>query len=231
VSGRLPLPKIWGSDPAAPPGGCIRAAAQGERAARQRSGSVAPGICTCVGYGCRVGSVAGDGRRIRSDLGDGWLDSVENRSVGEQPVKVRGQVRMAGSHKSSGPRGRVRWDRTRPRWPVIILRSPKGWTGPAEVDGVKVTRNWRSHQVPLSGVREKSRAPASAGKLAAVHHPEELFDERGLPRLAGGLHPHQATRHVRHLGGVCHGQRLPDGEAQQVARGSSASVRGTTRTA
>ncbi len=37
---------------------------------------------------------------------------------------------------------------------MIILRSPKGWTGPAEVDGVKVTGTWRSHQVPLSGVRE-----------------------------------------------------------------------------
>ena len=47
-----------------------------------------------------------------------------------------------------------RWDRTRPRWPMIILRSPKGWTGPAEVDGVKVTGTWRSHQVPLSAVRE-----------------------------------------------------------------------------
>ena len=43
------------------------------------------GFCTCVGYVCLAGDVAGDGRRIRSDLGDGWLDSVENRSVGETP--------------------------------------------------------------------------------------------------------------------------------------------------
>ena len=42
----------------------------------------------------------------------------------------------------------------RPRWPMIILRSPKGWTGPTQVDGTQVVGTWRSHQVPLSGVRE-----------------------------------------------------------------------------
>jgi len=41
----------------------------------------------------------------------------------------------------------------RPRWPMIVLRTPKGWTGPAEVDGLPVEGTWRSHQVPLSGVR------------------------------------------------------------------------------
>ena len=48
------------------------------------------GFCTCVGYVCLADDVVGDGRRIRSDLGDGWLDSVENRSVGETPVKACG---------------------------------------------------------------------------------------------------------------------------------------------
>src|SRR4051812_32078822 len=46
------------------------------------------------------------------------------------------------------------WDGARPRWPLIVLRTPKGWTGPESVDGVRVTGSWRSHQVPLSGVRE-----------------------------------------------------------------------------
>jgi hypothetical protein len=58
---------------------------RGERAACQRSGSVAHGILYLCGYVCRVDDVAGDGLRIRSDLGDGWLDSVENRSVAVQP--------------------------------------------------------------------------------------------------------------------------------------------------
>src|SRR5690606_24416288 len=43
----------------------------------------------------------------------------------------------------------------RPRWPMIVLRTPKGWTGPAEVDGVPVEDTWRSHQVPLAEVRDK----------------------------------------------------------------------------
>ena len=60
-----------------------------------------------------------------------------------------------------GPRGRR--DGDRPRWPMIVLRTPKGWTGPDEIDGVKVTGTWRAHQVPLSGVKEQPRAPGAAG--------------------------------------------------------------------
>lgn len=67
----------------------------------------------------------------------------------------------------------------RPRWPMIVLRSPKGWTGPKEVDGHKVEGFWRSHQVPLSGVREN---PAHLAQLEAwlrSYNPEQLFDEQG----------------------------------------------------
>ena len=51
---------------------------------------------------------------------------------------------------------------------MIVLRSPKGWTGPDEVDGIQVTGTWRSHQVPLSGVRENPEHLAHPGGLAAV---------------------------------------------------------------
>jgi xylulose-5-phosphate/fructose-6-phosphate phosphoketolase len=44
----------------------------------------------------------------------------------------------------------------RPRWPMLILRTPKGWTGPREVDGLPIEGTWRSHQVPLAGVRESA---------------------------------------------------------------------------
>jgi xylulose-5-phosphate/fructose-6-phosphate phosphoketolase len=67
----------------------------------------------------------------------------------------------------------------RPHWPMIVLRSPKGWTGPKEVDGHKVEGFWRSHQVPLSNVREN---PAHLAQLEAWLHsykPEELFDAEG----------------------------------------------------
>ncbi|MEU6345616.1 phosphoketolase family protein [Streptomyces sp. NPDC046977] len=70
----------------------------------------------------------------------------------------------------------------RPRWPVIVLRTPKGWTGPAEVDGVPVENTWRAHQVPLPGVRDN---PAHLAQLEAwlrSYRPEELFDEQGRPR-------------------------------------------------
>jgi xylulose-5-phosphate/fructose-6-phosphate phosphoketolase len=67
----------------------------------------------------------------------------------------------------------------RPIWPAIVLRSPKGWTGPTEVDGRKVEGFWRSHQVPMGGMHEN---PAHLQQLEAwmrSYKPEELFDENG----------------------------------------------------
>ena len=82
-------------------------------------------------------------------------------------------------------------DVERPRWPMIVLRSPKGWTGPAEVDGVPVENTWRAHQVPLAGVRDN---PAHLRQLEAwlrSYRPEELFDTGGRPRPAlDALVPH-----------------------------------------
>src|SRR5262249_54643345 len=73
----------------------------------------------------------------------------------------------------------------RPRWPMIVLRSPKGWTGPAEIKGHKVEGSWRSHQVPFADVREN---PASLQLLETwlrSSKPEELFDADGrfVPEL------------------------------------------------
>ncbi|MFN8007435.1 MAG: phosphoketolase family protein [Terriglobia bacterium] len=68
---------------------------------------------------------------------------------------------------------------SRVRWPMIVLRSPKGWTGPKEVDGHKVEGFWRAHQVPLSGLHE---SPAHLRQLEAwmrSYQPENLFDEKG----------------------------------------------------
>src|SRR6476661_1882773 len=69
----------------------------------------------------------------------------------------------------------------RPRWPLIVLRTPKGWTGPAEVDGVKVTGTWRSHQVPLSGVKDNPDHLALLETWMRSYRPEELFDASGRP--------------------------------------------------
>ncbi len=74
---------------------------------------------------------------------------------------------------------------TRPRWPMIVLRSPKGWTGPKEVDGHKVEGFWRAHQVPLSGVHENPAHLKQLEKWLRSYKPEELFDKEGklIPEL------------------------------------------------
>ena len=82
---------------------------------------------------------------------------------------------------------RIQGDATRPRWPMIVLRSPKGWTGPKFVDGLPVEGTFRAHQVPLSV--SASAPPEHLEQLESwmrSYKPEELFDERGrlLPELA-----------------------------------------------
>ncbi|MFF1257445.1 phosphoketolase [Streptomyces sp. NPDC058321] len=69
----------------------------------------------------------------------------------------------------------------RVRWPVVVLRTPKGWTGPAEVDGVPVEGTWRAHQVPLAGVRENPEHLRQLEAWLRSYRPEELFDPAGRP--------------------------------------------------
>ncbi|WP_392674858.1 phosphoketolase [Streptomyces sp. LN785] len=69
----------------------------------------------------------------------------------------------------------------RPRWPMIVLRTPKGWTGPKEVDGLKVEGSWRSHQVPFSNARGDEAHRAVLEQWMRSYRPEELFDESGAP--------------------------------------------------
>ena len=71
---------------------------------------------------------------------------------------------------------------TRPAWPMIVLRSPKGWTGPKEVDGLPAEGSFRSHQVPLAEVRENPDHLAQLEQWLASYGPGELFDERGALR-------------------------------------------------
>lgn len=68
-----------------------------------------------------------------------------------------------------------------PSWPMIILRSPKGWTGPKEVDGQRVEGFWRAHQVPISNARTNATHRAQLERWMQGYHPEELFDASGRP--------------------------------------------------
>ncbi len=70
----------------------------------------------------------------------------------------------------------------RPRWPMIVLRSPKGWTGPTYVDGHKVENFWRAHQVPVLDVKKNPEHARIVEDWMRSYKPEELFDEQGTLR-------------------------------------------------
>jgi xylulose-5-phosphate/fructose-6-phosphate phosphoketolase len=103
----------------------------------------------------------------------------------------------------------------RPRWPMLILRSPKGWTGPREVDGVAVEGTYRAHQVPLAGTRDNAAHRAALERWMRSYRPEELFDAEGRlrPELAalhpGGARRMSATPHANG-GELLRELRLPD---------------------
>jgi xylulose-5-phosphate/fructose-6-phosphate phosphoketolase len=82
--------------------------------------------------------------------------------------------RIQRAARSSGATGR-------PAWPMIVLRTPKGWTGPKEVDGQRVEGTFRAHQVPLSDPRHRPDHLRQLEAWMRSYRPEELFDERGSP--------------------------------------------------
>jgi xylulose-5-phosphate/fructose-6-phosphate phosphoketolase len=122
----------------------------------------------------------------------------------------------------------------RPRWPMIVLRSPKGWTGPKEVDGLAVEGTFRSHQVPLAGVRENPKHLKMLEAWMRSYRPEELFDDSG--RLMAELSA-LAPRGNRRMGAnphangglLLHDLRLPDfrGYAVKVAKPGSVQAEAT----
>jgi xylulose-5-phosphate/fructose-6-phosphate phosphoketolase len=118
-----------------------------------------------TGYGHTVHIVAGDDptqvHRAMADTLDRCLDEI-----------------------AAAQRGwREDGDTERPRWPMIVLRTPKGWTGPGVVDGQQVEGSFRSHQVPLSGLADDPNHLRLLEEWMRSYRPEELFDESG--RLRG----------------------------------------------
>jgi xylulose-5-phosphate/fructose-6-phosphate phosphoketolase len=106
-------------------------------------------------------------------------------------------------------------DATRPRWPMIVLRSPKGWTGPKVVDGHKVEGSWRAHQVPIADPVKNSKDLKLVEDWLRSYKPEELFDVNGtliqeLQELAptGG---HRISANIHANGGLLRkALELPD---------------------
>ena len=119
--------------------------------------------------------------------GCGW----EPRIVGDSDTTVMHQTMAAALDwavreiKRIQAQAKANNDPTRPRWPMIIFRSPKGWTGPKVVDGLPVENSFRAHQVPLSMNKDDPEQIRQLEEWMKSYRPEELFDENGelIPKL------------------------------------------------
>jgi len=118
-------------------------------------------------------------------------------------------------------RAREQGDQSRPHWPMIILRTPKGWTCPKEVDGLKLEGTWRTHQVPFAQFNEKPEHIRVLEKWMKSYKPDELFNDNGepLPELTAlaplgdqrmGSNPHANG------GLLLHDLKLPDYRAYAI---------------
>ena len=117
-------------------------------------------------------------------LGYGWTPYfVEGYDPTDMHQKMATTLGICiGIIKSIQNTARESGNPTRPRWPMIVLRSPKGWTGPKEVDGHKVESFWRSHQLPLGKVKENPEHLKQLEAWLRSYQPEKLFDETGKLR-------------------------------------------------
>jgi xylulose-5-phosphate/fructose-6-phosphate phosphoketolase len=134
---------------------------------------------------------------VLARIGDGELTGLL-RGYGYEPVFVSGDdppavhEQMAAAIDGCITRIQAIWDGARdpqaarapgrPTWPMIVLRTPKGWTGPVEVDGLPVEGTWRAHQVPLPEVRTNPAHLRQLEGWLASYRPRELFDDAGSPR-------------------------------------------------
>ena len=97
---------------------------------------------------------------------------------GDEPEPVH-QALAAALDEALDDIARFKTASERPRWPMIVLRTPKGWTGPAQVDGLPVENTWRSHQVPLADTRKNADHRRQLEEWLRSYRPSELFDEQG----------------------------------------------------
>ena len=140
--------------------------------------------------------------------------------AGEDPAEVHGAFagaldRSLDAIAEIQRRARSGDATERPRWPMIVLRTPKGWTGPETVDGLPVEGTWRSHQVPMSDVRENPEHLRLLEDWMRSYRPDDLFDDAGRLRPELAALPPQGERRmsanpVTNGGEVLEALRLPD---------------------
>jgi xylulose-5-phosphate/fructose-6-phosphate phosphoketolase len=130
---------------------------------------------------------------VLARIGDDELTALLT-GYGHQPYLVEGEDPMVVHQRLAATldtvfdriaeiqrRARLNGNTDRPQWPVIVLRTPKGWTGPKEVDGLPVEGTWRAHQVPLSAARDDTEHLRQLEEWLRSYRPEELFDATGAP--------------------------------------------------
>ncbi len=156
------------------------------------------------GYGWTPHIVSGDEpetmHRAMADALDACLGEIQ---------RIQHAARTAG-------------DLQRPHWPMIVLRAPKGWTGPAELNGRRIEGSWRAHQVPLPAARTDPAQLQLLEQWLLSYRPRELFDTNGIPLpvlrelLPQGARRMSANPHAN--GGLLRRPlRLPDIDAYAVA--------------
>ena len=137
-----------------------------------------PTVLARIGDGELTSLLEGYGHSVH------WVDGDEPEAMHQRMATVLDQVveEIASIQRAARQEGRTE----RPRWPMIVLRTPKGWTGPKDVDGLPTEGSWRSHQVPLAEVRTNAEHLALLESWLRSYRPAELFDENGalVPELA-----------------------------------------------
>src|SRR6202030_2689695 len=116
---------------------------------------------------------------------------------------------------------RVRGNRARPRWPMIVLDSPKGWTGPKEIDGQRIEGTFRAHQVPLTDPRTNPAHLRQLESWLRSYRPQELFDAQGRLRVELRALAPEGERRMSanpHANGglLLHDLQLPDFQAYAI---------------
>ncbi|MFM9267729.1 phosphoketolase [Tychonema sp. BBK16] len=106
-----------------------------------------------------------------------WVEGSDPETMHQLMAATMDTV--IGEIKSIQQEARTNGCSDRPQWPMIVLKSPKGWTGPKEVDGKKTEGSWRSHQVPLAEMASKPGHVKLLEDWMKSYKPEELFDDKG----------------------------------------------------
>ena len=170
------------------------------KAAALSAGAGAAGAAGASGVaGAAGGAGATDAAGSRATGADG-LEGVAGHAAPGQPVPHRQQT--SGDHH-------------RPRWPMIVFRTPKGWTGPEVIDGNKTVGSWRAHQVPLASARDSDEHLQVLERWLLSYRPHELFTDRGdlieeIKALAPAGHLRMSDNPHANGGLLLKDLRLPD---------------------